>query len=119
MTVAGREASAHGRAVRGDHLHSVELRVRRALYLFQHARAEALEHGGSRGAQVLGAGLVAGGGTRRWAQDTPAPPRPPKRGGAGPPAPPPARGHAPPHPSPPPAGSPPPRDTAPRARRDA
>src|SRR5437867_6687551 len=60
MTVAGREASAHGRAVRGDHLHSVELRVRRALYLFQHARAEALEHGGSRGAQVLGAGLVAG-----------------------------------------------------------
>src|SRR3989442_5532264 len=64
MTVAGREASAHGRAVRGDHLHSVELRVRRALYLFQHARAEALEHGGSRGAPVLGAGLVAGRGGR-------------------------------------------------------
>src|SRR2546428_12390406 len=104
MTVAGREASAHGRAVRGDHLHSVELRVRRALYLFQHARAEALEHCGSRGAQVLGAGLVAGGGRAGAPQGARAPPRPPKRGGRGrpaPPAPPPAP--TPPPPPPPPA----------------
>src|SRR2546425_2186763 len=100
MTVAGREASAHGRAVRGDHLHSVELRVRRALYLFQHARAEALEHGGSRGAQVLGAGLVAGGAGAAREPDRPAPARPrPSGGGAPPPPPAPVEG-APPLPSP-------------------
>src|SRR2546428_7985956 len=102
MTVAGREASAHGRAVRGDHLHSVELRVRRALYLFQHARAEALEHGGSRGAQVLGAGLVAGGGPRGAHQGTPAPPRPPQGGARARPGPAPAPPGPPPPPPPPP-----------------
>src|SRR2546427_5264720 len=109
MTVAGREASAHGRAVRGDHLHSVELRVRRALYLFQHARAEALEHGGSRGAQVLGAGLVAGGGRAGGQPGAPAPPRPPQGGGGAPPGPPPRRESPPPPPPPPPPRSPPPR----------
>src|SRR2546427_8798413 len=102
MTVAGREASAHGRAVRGDHLHSVELRVRRALYLFQHARAEALEHGGSRGAQVLGAGLVAGGGGAGGQAGAPPPARPPKSGGGGPPARAPASAGPPPPPPPPP-----------------
>src|SRR2546427_1401303 len=108
MTVAGREASAHGRAVRGDHLHSVELRVRRALYLFQHARAEALEHGGSRGAQVLGAGLVAGGEPAGGQQDAPPPPPPPQPGGGGPPGPPPREGVPPPPPPPPPPAHPPP-----------
>src|SRR2546430_7930595 len=107
MTVAGREASAHGRAVRGDHLHSVELRVRRALYLFQHARAEALEHGGSRGAQVLGAGLVAGGGRAGGGPGARPPPRPPPTGGAAPPAPPPRAGAPPPPPAPPPPRAPP------------
>src|SRR2546427_7424459 len=109
MTVAGREASAHGRAVRGDHLHSVELRVRRALYLFQHARAEALEHGGSRGAQVLGAGLVAGGGRAGGEQEAPPPPPPQHSGGRARPARPPAQEDPPPPPPPPPPGSPPPR----------
>src|SRR2546426_7977967 len=115
MTVAGREASAHGRAVRGDHLHSVELRVRRALYLFQHARAEALEHGGSRGAQVLGAGLVAGGGRAGGEPDAPPPARPQQSGGGGRPGPPPPQGGPPPPPPPPPPPSPRPANPRPPA----
>src|SRR2546425_2902995 len=115
MTVAGREASAHGRAVRGDHLHSVELRVRRALYLFQHARADALEHGGSRGAQVLGAGLVAGGEGARWIPDAGARARGEPRRGRGPGGPAREDEHPPTPPSPPPAAPPRPRTTRARA----
>src|SRR5947208_2571919 len=57
--VRGGEPAAHGRAVRGNHLHTVQLAVRDALDLFQHAAAQSLEHGGGGGGQVLRAGLRA------------------------------------------------------------
>src|SRR5438445_435791 len=54
------EPANDARAARGDHFHSGQVRRRRGDHGLEDAVAEALEHAGRFGAEIFGAGLVAG-----------------------------------------------------------